>query len=152
MQRILVLSVFFLAAAIGNAAAGCTGSPISGSNLSGLLNGKLVCGRPAGGYSGSANDRWQEEHMAGGDMYDYKKGPSDKVDPRVKVGTWSTSGNVVTHTYDRYGPAQAFDYSVFLISGNTYSFCTKVNGSEVVRANIVTNTNAGCGGTFPAVP
>jgi hypothetical protein len=118
MKRIFLLSVFFLAATIGNAAAGCTGSPIAGSNLSALLNGKLVCGRPAGGYTGSANDRWQEEHITGttksGDLYDYKKGPSDKVDPRVKVGTWSTSGNVVTYTYNRYTPTQSFNYIVFL--------------------------------------
>lgn len=149
MKRIFLLSLFFLAAAIGNAAAGCTGSPISGSNLSDLLNGKLVCGRPVAG----GNDRWQEEHITGttksGDLYDYKKGPSDKVDPRVKVGTWSTSGNTVRYIYNRYTPSKTFSYSVFPISGNTYSFCTGVNGTEVVRANIVTNTNAGCGGTFP---
>jgi hypothetical protein len=145
MKRVFLLSVLFVAATIGDALAACTGSPIAGSNLTNLLNGKLVCGRPAEGYTGSANDRWQEEHLAGGDLYDYKKGTADKVDPRVKVGTWATSGNQVTHSYD----TKSYNYTVHLISGNTYSFCTKVNGTEVVRANIVSNTNAGCGGTFP---
>ena len=150
MKRILLLSVLFLAAAIGNAAANCTDNQVTGKAFDSLLSDKLVCGRPA---AGSTNDRWQEEHIVktknGGDLYDYKKGPTDKVDPRVKVGTWAASSNQVTYTYDKYTPTQTFTYSVFLISGDTYSFCTKVKGTEVVRANIITNTNAGCGGTFP---
>ena len=149
MNRITLFTVLFLATAVGNAAADCAKNPVNGDAIDTLLTAKLVCGRPAGGYTGSPSDRWQEEHLSTGDLYDYKKGPTDKVDPRTKVGTWARSGNVVTYTYS---PTKIFDYNVFLISGNTYSFCTVVKGkgvgTEVVRANIITSST-GCGGIFP---
>jgi len=149
MKRILLLSVLFLAAAIGNAAANCTDNRITGAAINTLLNGKLVCGRPAAGYTGSPNDRWQEEHISGGALFDYKKGPTDKIDPRVQLGTWDRNGNTVRYVYDKYTPIVNVTYSgIFQVgtTGNTYSFCQGV--SEIVRANVITSST-GCGGIFP---
>ena len=151
MKRILLLSVLFLATAIGNAAADCTNNRVTGNAINTLLTGKLVCGRPAAGYTGSPNDRWQEEHISGGALFDYKKGPTDKVDPRVQVGTWNRSGNSVVYVYNRYTPNVTVNYGgIFQVgtTGNTYSFCTGLNGTEVVRANVITSST-GCGGIFP---
>ena len=154
MKRILLLCVLFLAGAIGNALADCASNRVTGIAITDLLNNKLVCGRPAAGYTGAPDDRWQEEHNSSGALYDYKKGPADTVDPRVQVGTWNRSGNSVVYLYNQYTPNVTVTYGgIFRIgTTNTYSFCTGLNGAEVVRANIVTNTNAGCGGTYPAFP
>lgn len=152
MKRTLLLSVLFLAAAIGDAAADCTNNRVTGNAIATLLTNKLVCGRPAAGYTGAANDRWQEEHNIGGALFDYKKGLTDKVDPRVQVGTWNRSGNSVVYVYNRYTPNVTVTYDgIFQIgtTGNTYSFCQ--GSSEIVRANVITSST-GCGGTFPVVP
>ena len=62
------------------------------TKIAALLGGKTVCA------SLSATEQWQEYHVgnstAGGDLIDYKKGPSDAVDPTEKVGTWSTTGTL----------------------------------------------------------
>ena len=70
MKRTLLLSLLFLATALGSAAADCTSNRVTGNAIDTLLSGKLVCGRPAGGYTGSANDRWQKEHINGGALFD----------------------------------------------------------------------------------
>ena len=143
MNRIVLLYTLILASAIGDALADCTNNRVTGSAISTLLNNKLVCGRPAAGYTGSADDRWQEEHISGGNLFDFKKGPGDAIDPRVQVGTWNRSGNSVVYLYNRYTPNVTVTYGgIFRIgTTNTYSFCTGLNCTEVVRANIVINTN-----------
>jgi len=114
--------------------------------LNSLLNLSLVCGRPGGSYPGSANDRWQEQHRASSQLWDYKQGAST-VDPTKQVGTWGISGSVVTHTYG----SSPFSWTVHN-NGTFYSFCTNVGGSEHVRAFISTPgslATANCGGTYP---
>ena len=44
----------------------------------------------------------QEEHHANGELWDYKKGPSDPLDPKKKIGNWSYSSNRVTYTYPKF--------------------------------------------------
>lgn len=124
---------------------------LSNAQIRDLLLGKTLCGAPGPGYPGAAADRWQEEHLANGDLFDYKLGPGHPVDPREKVGTWSVGQGTfgaqgVTHSYG----ATAFVWAVFgpvpnVPGVSVYSFC---NGTaEHVRATIIA-TGSGCA-TFP---
>ena len=59
------------------------------------LNGRTMCG--AGG-----SERWQEFHSGGaegGPLIEFKRGPGHPVEPTQQVGTWSTSGSRVIHSY-----------------------------------------------------
>lgn len=99
----------------GNALAACQGQPSAGTGLSG----KTLC------YT-KANDRFQEYHAPSGALIDYKKGPTDKVDPSKTVGSWSANGNNVTYTYG----SQNYTYAVFR-TGNSNNFCLSGNGEEI---------------------
>jgi len=150
MKPLIIPSLVMCSVVAGEAAAAlCDGpSQVKGGTLSTLMTGSLVCGRPAAGYPGPASDRWQEEHIAGGNLFDYKKGPGDAVDPRTQVGSWTVNANdTVTHTYTPGGAS--FTWTVHQVSGTTYSFCTGVGGSEVVEAFVAPNGGSGCGGSFP---
>ena len=156
MKHSILTTAMVLAAVAGEALALCeTSTRMTTSALTAFLPGKLVCGRPAAGYPGGvgSTDRWQEEHRAGGQLWDYKLGDSSTVDPRKQVGTWTVGSNAVTHTYS----ASTFSWSVHLISGTTYSFCNNPNvdvpGTEFVRAYIIADPGTGCATTgFPTVP
>ena len=141
MKSVAVVSVVVAMSCVaGQALAACeTATRVTGTDLSTLISGSLVCGRPAGGYAGAAGDRWQEEHRSGGQLWDYKKGPApaEKIDPSKQVGTWSIANNTVTHSYTG-GPS--FTWTVHGSGGGVYSFCTGENGSEVVRAFISAGT------------
>ena len=150
MTRGLLLGMLILVGGVDTAWADCTNNRVTGSAIDTLLSGKLVCGRPAAGYTGNAADRWQEEHIAGGTLFDYKLGPGSTVDPRVQMGTWNRSGNSVVYVYNRYTPTVTVTHDgIYQVgtTGNTYSFCQ--GNSEIVRANVVTNGGVGCGGAFP---
>ena len=89
-------------------------------SLATLLSGNTVCATRGG-------DRWQEEHhgtgAAGSELWDYKLGDGDPVDPRKQVGTWVVSGtgaNTVI-TYD-YGGGTQYIYKVWDNGGGVYSF------------------------------
>ena len=151
------LSVVALASAVGlfgfagSALADCNSTQVQDTALTTLLNGKLVCGRPGPGRTtGKPTDRWQEEHLSGGQLWDYKKGVGDKIDPRKEVGSWSVSGTgTATRVNYTYGSTYSYFLSVHQNTGGTYSFCTAPGGSEMVVANIVPNTGSGCGGNYP---
>lgn len=135
-----------------SAFAQCTGTALNAGQLTTLLSGNTVCGRPAAGYPGSSTDRWQEQHQSGGQLWDYKRGPTDAVDPSERVGSWSIVSDVqlsarVLHSYlggstyiwrvYRQGTGPSF----------TYSFCT-TGAVEHVRAFVLAGS-VGCGGSFP---
>lgn len=147
MRKSIVAVLVLVGLPIGQAAAQCSGTALSRTALD-AFGGNTICGAPGAGYSGSANDRWQEEHLslgAGvGELYDYKLGPSNAMDPRERVGTWRTNAgasgapDTITHVYNGGG---TYTYSVYL-NGGIYSFC---NGTtEVVRALLQPGTNAAC--------
>ena len=125
---------------------------LSNAQITSLLTGQTVCGVPSTGYPGSQTDRFQEEHLANGDLFDYKRGPGHPVDPRGKVGTWSVAQGLVgaqgvTH---RYTGIQ-FTWTVFGPATNVpgtsvYSFCS--GNAEHVRAFVIPS-GSGCA-TFPA--
>ena len=76
-------------------AASCPSGTSRVFNIASLLPGNTVC-------AVRGSDRWQEYHVPGGDLIDYKMGPNDKVDPTEKVGTWSIREASITHTYSSF--------------------------------------------------
>lgn len=122
-----------------------------------LVLGNVVCGRPGASYPGNASDKWQEEHLTGTDLYDYKQGPGNAVDPRERVGRWTTTASgsrttpdTITHAYS---PTLVFTWAVFgpvpnVPGTSVYSFCTAPAGAEHVRAYVITSSS-GCGGNYP---
>lgn len=105
--------------------ANCTENQVQ--DLAGLLQGNTICVS-----NGSGGWESQEEHLVGGDLYDYKLGDGDPVDPRKNLGTWSVANNnstdaTVTYTYTAFGPATAVGpfkvYRVGDTTSTTYDFC-----------------------------
>lgn len=122
MKRLMV-GVILLAGISAEAIAACNANTrVTGNALTTLVTGNTVCAAAGG-------DRWQEQHRSGGALWDYKKGPSDPVDPSKQVGTWSIASNFITYSYTG-GPS--YTYSIHGPTGGPYSFCTGPNGSEVV--------------------
>lgn len=146
MKRILTtIAALTLSLVGGPAIATCGVNPITGStgttNLSGLTN-QYVCAT-------RGNEKWQEQHKSGGDLWDYKKGPTDPVDPSGKVGTWSRNATSVTYTYDT-----SYTYRLYRVSGTCGStawgstncvvdFCIGASGAAAV-ANASFQTNGPC--------
>ena len=133
MRALLVAGSLGLVAAAfaGNAVAAC-GAPATRVNtiatLNTLLSGKTAC-VPA---SGGPPMTWQELHVAGGSLIDYKKGPTDPVDPSETVGGWQITGvdgRGVFVKYD-YGSGGQYTYSVYDNGNGTHSFCG--TGPEIV--------------------
>jgi hypothetical protein len=146
MRANLIVGGFLMACLAAPALADCTTGLVSGgSALNTLLNGSLVCGRPGAGYSGAASDRWQEQHRTNGQLWDHKLGVGNAVDPEAQMGTWSAANATYTANYT----GVSYNYQVYLISGNTYSFC--IGASEQVVATITANAGTagnGCS-SFP---
>lgn len=150
----LAVAVF---AVPSHAQTGCSASAPAGvvqlnlAQISLLLGGNTVCGRPGTNYPRNAADRFQEEHRAGGELWDYKRGPGHPIDPTERVGSWLVSvtkfGATVTHTYTG---GSSFNWNVYGPAsygpGSVYSFC--LLSSQHVVAHVVAS-GSGCS-TFPA--
>lgn len=144
MKRLIITGIVLLAGISGQAAADCISNRISGgNNLLTLLSGNTVCGQRG---SGATQEQWQEEHLSGGQLWDFKRGTSDPVDPRKQVGTWSASnGANAAVTYSYTGGAGPYTYQVYrvgAVGSNRYSFCT--GSTEVVQIRLQTGTGSAC--------
>lgn len=109
----------------GQAMAACSGSALKVAEITTALSGKTVCAL-------RGKDKWQEYHAPDGALIDYKMGPTDKVDPSKRVGSWSVTGNSggsqAKVNYD-YGSGGQSSYSVYANGAGSYSFCS---GAELV--------------------
>jgi len=130
MKRAALTCLVLLIGTAGSAMAACPGPDqlyMNAADLAGLK----VCGR-------RGSDQWQEEHRGGpssGELWDFKKGPSDPIDPSEKVGTWAVDPakpKVITYTYDGGG---VYSFRVFR-KGKKFAFCG-VNNSEEIAATVV---------------
>lgn len=133
IPAILVITQFTASAAMAQSV--CNGNSLSKAQMDALLTGNTVCGRPGAHYPGGvgSSDRWQEEHVSGGQLWDYKLGPGHAVDPRKQVGTWITSASAVRGGAETishiYGPTVAFTWVMYGPASNanpgstTYQFC-----------------------------
>ena len=122
MKQLVVLGVVLLSWVSPAVMAEYTrASRVNSPELDTLISGTTVCASFGG-------DEWQEEHRAGGPLWDYKKGPSDPVDPSEQVGTWDIGGNQVRYTYGR----TSYRYSVHDEGGGSYTFCGIGGGAPVI--------------------
>lgn len=105
----------------GQAAAACAGTALDQTQLSNTFSNNTVCAQ-------RGTDRWQEYHQGTGSgaLIDWKKGPSDAVDPSKQVGTWSATSSGLAYNY---GSGGNYTYQVFDNNNGTYSFCS---GAEMV--------------------
>ena len=113
---VLVLGAAQLFAADGARAQ----TTLTASQIQALLTTNYACGS-------SGTEKWDEILIGGasGDVNDYKKGPSDPVDPSAKVGIYTINAND-TITYN-YGSGGTYTYSIVTAgatagSPGTYSF------------------------------
>ena len=136
-----------------SAYAQCTnGSLLNQNALSSAFSGNTICGQRAGAAA-DANNRWQEEHFAGGALWDYKRGDGDSVDPRKPVGTWvitdQGANTRIAYTYQSGSATSGpYSHSVHLVSG-VYEFCTGPGTTVVARAFVQPGINVGCS-SYPA--
>lgn len=100
MKITSTLAILSLAGFMGQATAqsSCPAGTARVNNVQSLAGGKTLCAvRNA--------DKWQEFHQGGpnsGNLFDYKRGPTDPVDPTSKVGTWTAANganSLLTHSY-----------------------------------------------------
>ena len=132
MKHAIVAGVFLIANVAGPVlGAPCTASPgysqLSGSQIQSLLVGNTACYPVIAPYT-------NQEYLSGGNITDYKKGPSDPIDPSKVIGTYTidNTNNTITYTYTG-SPNSVFTYTVWgpVVSGE-YDFCSSgiplVNG------------------------
>jgi hypothetical protein len=123
------------------------GEVVADPQLTTLLTGKTVCDANATYDSCAKHPERnpciikmgiQEQHRSGGQLWDYKMGPSDAKDPTVLVGDWSITGNdadtVVNYAYPPGGTPAA--YKVFDAGAGTYYFCS---GTTIVATAKITS-------------
>jgi len=139
MKKMSVVAGLFALGALaisGQALAACTASTkMSFTQIRATIPGKYVCSK-----QGGADWKWQELHVgtAGtsvtGALIDYKKGPTDKVDPSKTVGNWAIAGQgnnaSIVYRYTAFGSAGPYTHSVHNNGDGTYSFCG--TGPEVI--------------------
>ncbi len=142
MKPIIFTCTLLLAsAATGEAMADCSTNRVAGGNaLRDLLRANTICVPEAGGGWNS-----QEEHHANGELWDYKLGNNDPVDPRKQVGTWSATNGAnarVSYIYFGSPDTPSGPFQVYLKSGNLgeagsiYDFCTGSGGAPVVTGTL----------------
>lgn len=121
-----------LAGVAGEAAAACTAPSVRVSTLTTLttlLSGNTVC-VPA---TTVPTMTWQEEHRAGNQLWDYKRGPGHATDPSEQVGTWTitaTASGGRAQVSHNYGAGGTYPYTVWDNRNGTHSFCSA--GPEIV--------------------
>ncbi|BCX87748.1 hypothetical protein MIN45_P0115 [Methylomarinovum tepidoasis] len=118
------IALLFTALSLGGlaftASADCASPPVGDAAT--VLRGKTICVTDS-----STGEKWQEYHAPSGALIDYKKGPSDPVDPSKTVGSWSTSGAQVTYTYGQ----ASYSYTVTGDATSGYSLCGAKNFTNV---------------------
>lgn len=114
MKRSILTAMVLLAGIPTLAMANCTAATrVTGAALNTLVIGNTVCATRNG-------EKWQEQHRAGGQLWDYKMGPGHPIDPSKQVGTWSIARNFVTYCYTGH---KCYSYSVHGSGADTYDFC-----------------------------
>lgn len=157
-KRTIVAGLFFFANLVPPAVA-CNNPPnnLTGGVVSTLLEtaGRIACYRGA-----VVPPTWtnQEIHASGGVLRDYKRGPTNGVDPTTTVGryTIATSGSrngIITYFYAG-GPT--LFYFIQPQSGSPtdghagmYNFCPNATGTGLrctfsIPVNIETSASSGC--------
>ncbi len=126
--------------------AGCSdATKLTGAELVATVLGRTVC------YQGAnpAEDWWQEEHRATGELWDYKGGPNHPTDPQKQVGRWEfdvDSAGVKQGVIYRYKDGSSYTFTIHK-DGESYTFC---NGDNAVVTGAWFQDSPNCG--FPPPP
>lgn len=137
MNKYRLIAGMALAVLTGYASAqatcSCTGAD-QVTTVSTTLSGNTVCvANGSGGWEG------QEQHKTDGQLWDYKLGPGHAIDPSEQIGTWTVSGNNVTHSYSG---GQSYTYTMCRVGATaSYGFC---GTGGTIMASIKPGTSAGC--------
>jgi hypothetical protein len=136
MKQLIGAIAILLFCASGEALAQrcATATQVTGTALSTLITGNTVC-------AVRGSERWQEQHLVGGDLWDYKLGPGHAIDPSKKVGTWSVDTTASTVTY-LYTGGPTFTYTLHNNAPGVYSFCVGV--APIVTGARFTGTIGPC--------
>ncbi len=135
MKRYVLPGLMALVLVSMEASAQCTPGTRN-NNLQNILPGNTVCAT-------RASDKWQEQHRGSGTsgaLWDFKKGPSDPIDPSRQVGTWSIGGpgnRQVTYTYTAFGSPVSHTFEVHGPTGGPYNFCGVGGAQNVLGATVV---------------
>lgn len=139
---ILTAALLLMTAMTGEAMADCATNQVKNiasgaNNLTALLETNTVCQAPGADETHGA----QEQHRIGGQLWDYKKGSADPVDPTAQIGNWTVTGTdtntEVNYTY--FGGGGSGSYKVYDNTGN-YDFC---NGTtRIATVTILTGVTS----------
>lgn len=96
-----------------------------------LVGGNTLCAARNG-------ERWQEYHQgnSNGSLIDWKRGPTDPVDPTETVGAWSAqngSNSSLTHTYTG---GLSFSWLVCQATPTTYTLVSLGAAGTITGATI----------------
>jgi hypothetical protein len=121
-----------LVAATGLVSAGVSAQKVCPSGSTRVaLPGDLVRGNTLCAASGG--DRWQEHHVFGGQLWDYKLGPGSTTDPTALVGTWDAAAAVLTHTYG----GSSYSWAVCQVgNANNYTLVSTGAGPTITGATV----------------
>lgn len=168
MKSVIVVGILSLALGTTEALAlscptvptsGSAGTYLTGAQIRGLIGNRYAC---VGTFP---NATWNELHGGtfSGPVTDFKKGPSDAVDPSKQVGTFAVTatsfpGNVpgpgyITYTYANGGGT--YDYYInnsnnltltaTTAAPGTYSFCVRSAGTAVdAKVTVGNGSSGGC--------
>ena len=85
-------------------------------------------------------EEWQEFHQgtsaAGGNLIDYKKGPTDPIDPSTSVGAWAILGSGDTSRVQYTYGATSYQYAVCSQSTNTHFCGAQFGGRDIMNAKL----------------
>jgi len=106
-----------------------------------LLNNHMVC---VGSPLGTAGPPWnnQEFHASGGVLTDYKKGPSDTVDPTTIVGSWAINGTGSCNVQYTYTGGGSYTYTIWNNGNGTYDFCQGASTTFTIAASKIEASGA----------
>ncbi len=121
-------------------AANCSDGRYNQTNVGIYLSGNTICVL--------SPEFSQEEHRSGGELWDYKKGPADTVDPTSQIGHWTTGTNsngkgIVTYIYTG-GGTSTYTLEVPGIDGLA-TYCDGTITPIIIINKKIGGTGSGCG-------
>jgi len=144
--RIVIAGALAVVLSAGSASAQtCTGTPMTSAAITSLIAGRYACANI------SPTQHWNELHQAG-KVLDYKKGPTDPIDPSDTAthptGTFAVTGSggpqtTGTVTYN-YGAGGTYGYNIYangtgtnpFSATGTYSFCGVTGGAPQLLVTV----------------
>jgi hypothetical protein len=144
-----VLAMLVAAAIPGQASAVCVASgsyvQLAAVNIKNLLAPASGSSIACVGTSGNYTNQEVLQNSLTGNITDYKKGPSDPIDPSKVIGTYTiTSGppGQIAYSYAG-GPIEVYEvYGTVPVTSGSYDFCT--GGSLTATVNVFIGSAGPC--------